>query len=97
MRILLWAVGGVCVIGGIIMGNLASWRITDVARARMAEKNEMFSSIDVIDPPSPDVQRRNALKEYKETQPDGPLLKRLRFGQLLVVAGSLIAIVGIFI
>jgi hypothetical protein len=97
MRIVFWVVGGVCVIYGIIMGNNASWGITDAANARMAEKNEMFSSINVIDPPSPDVQRRNALKEYEETQPDGPLLKRLRVGQLLVFAGSLIAIVGIFI
>ena len=82
---------------GIILGQLAIGGIVDAAKAKMVDEQQMFSGMNVIDPPSPSAQRAEAFTKYKDTQPDGPLPKRLRVGQLLVVAGFLIAIVGIFI
>jgi hypothetical protein len=89
--------GAIAAFTGIILGQLAIGGIVDAAKAKMAEEQQMFSSMNVIDPPSPGAQRTEAFRKYKNTQPRGPLIKRLRIGQLLVVGGFLVAIVGMFI
>jgi heme A synthase len=89
--------GTVAAFTGIILGQLAIGGIVDAAKAKMANEQQMFSSINAIDPPSPSAQRTEAFRKYKDTQPHGPLIKRLRVGQLLTVAGCLIMVFGFFI
>jgi hypothetical protein len=89
--------GGAC-FGGIILGNLAISRIVYSAQKTKSEApHEMFSSIGIVDPPSPRARRQEALRMYKQSQPNGPLIKQLRVGQSLVVIGSLVMLVGAFI
>jgi hypothetical protein len=91
--------GAVCILGGIILSSFAMSGIRDAAEAETDTEREgkMFSNGDGIDPLSSPVARARALAKYQETHQDGPLLKRLRIGQAIAVAGFLIWVIGIFI
>jgi hypothetical protein len=89
--------GTLLMFGGIILGNLAAGAITDAAETKMSDERQMFSGINVIDPPSPGAQRVEALRKYEETYPHGPLIKRVRVGQFLTVLGAFIMLIGMFV
>lgn len=90
-------VGAVCILTGILLGNFAIGNITEAAKKETGGERHLFSSGDELDPISPQAARAEALTKYQKSQPDGPLIRRLRIGQILVVAGFLISVIGIFI
>ena len=75
---------------GIIMGQVAIAQMMDAYQAGQSERSEageMFMTGEVANPGN---LRVNAGNWYRETHPKGPLLKKLRCGQVLSVSGVLV-------
>jgi len=83
-------VGGLISVSGIVMGNTAIWKMMDAyegSQNERSETGEMFMTGEVANPGN---KRVEAGTWYRTTYPGGPLLKMLRYGQVLSVTGFLV-------
>jgi hypothetical protein len=80
-------IGGSISMTGILMGNMAIWKMMDAYGDSFSETKEMFSTIQSAQPVN---TRFEAGKWYRATQPNGLFIKRLRIGQVLTVVGIVV-------
>jgi hypothetical protein len=80
-------IGGAVSMTGIVIGNVAISKMMDAYQDSISERTQMFSTGEVVN----SNKRNEAGKWYRRTYPDGPLLKKLRIGQVLSVAGFFVA------
>jgi hypothetical protein len=83
-------VGGLISVSGIVMGNIAISKMMDAyenSQNERSETGEMFMTGEVANPGN---RRAQAGTWYRKTHSGGPLLKMLRYGQVLTVSGFLV-------
>jgi predicted lysophospholipase L1 biosynthesis ABC-type transport system permease subunit len=83
-------IGGLISFTGIIMGNMAIWKMMNACEISLSGRSETGEMFLTGEAAYPDNKRVEAGKWYRKTYPGGPLLKMLRYGQGLTVTGFLV-------
>jgi hypothetical protein len=88
-------------ISGIAIANIGIWRMVDIVEDRenddAVSNPQMFSIVETMAPRGTKQRQSDAIAKYEEMEPDGPLSKMRKRGQILVITGFLIMLFGIFI
>jgi hypothetical protein len=72
------------------MGNAAIWKMMDAYQSNQSDRSDMGEMFMTGEVANPGNLRAEAGSWYRKTNSGGPLLKMLRYGQLLSVAGPLV-------
>jgi hypothetical protein len=80
-------IGGLVMFSGIVVGNRGIWKMMDLYEDNARSNTNTFLGDGEVTSGN---QRALAAKKYKEANPNGPLLRTVRLGQGLTLAGFLL-------